>query len=171
MSTKHQGLHLLENGEETWSLPLPDDLAYVVGTSGTTGQPKLVFATRRAIKANVDHLIHQLRLDRSELIAVTSPLSFDPALLDLFLAAELDCDVVVLPRSVRASPGRLRQSLRKHPPSFMQATPSLLAFLGPEFLRDHLLHPSSRLRSLLIGGEAFPARFLRPLLPEASDLR
>ena len=98
-----------------WPVPTPDDVAYVVYTSGTTGDPKGVPITH----ANVLPLLCWQReafgLGPGQRLAQSLALSFDFGLQELFVTV-LFGGVVVFPVAARTTLGPRVRAVRAAPP-------------------------------------------------------
>lgn len=58
---------------------------------------------------------------------------------------------------IKAIPSKVADIIRYERVTFLQATPSFLLQFGSELSRTHLFYPSSPLRTVVLGGEAFPS--------------
>lgn len=135
----------------------PDALAYVVYTSGSTGVPKGVEISRWSL-LNLSQAM-QAVYGAGAVLSVCN-VGFDAFVLES-AAAMLDGRTVVLPREEEEeSPQKLADLIRSFGVGFLSLTPSRLsAFLQqPDFARA-----VSGLRSIICGGEAFPADLLHRL--------
>lgn len=135
----------------------PDALAYVVYTSGSTGVPKGVEISRWSL-LNLSQAM-QTVYGAGAVLSVCN-VGFDAFVLES-AAAMLDGRTVVLPREEEEeSPQKLADLIRSFGVGFLSLTPSRLsAFLQqPDFARA-----VSGLRSIICGGEAFPADLLHRL--------
>ena len=74
---------------------IPLDLAALVYTSGSTGQPKGVMQTHQSMVFTVDSLIEYLRLGRDERILCVLPLAFDYGLYQLLMTVRLGATLVL----------------------------------------------------------------------------
>ncbi|WP_265653521.1 non-ribosomal peptide synthetase [Verminephrobacter aporrectodeae] len=81
-------------------LGAPRNLAYVMFTSGSTGQPKGVMITHAAASRTIDAVNQLLRLEPKDRILSVSSLSFDLSVYDIFGALAAGA-AVVLPDPVR----------------------------------------------------------------------
>ncbi len=135
-------------------------LAYVIYTSGSTGRPKGVMIRHSSLVNFLLSMQATLRLTADEVVAATTSVSFDIAVLELFLPLLAGARTVVLSREVIVDGERLSQELVRAGATLMQATPS-----GWRMLLN--AGSSPRLR-VLCGGEAFPRELAREFL--ANDL-
>jgi acyl-CoA synthetase (AMP-forming)/AMP-acid ligase II len=97
------------------------DLAVLLSTSGSTGSPKLVRLSRRAIEANAEAIAESLSLRRSDAVPTTLPLhySYGMSLITSHLGS--GGSVVVTDASVLEP--RLWQQCRDHRVTFLPGVP------------------------------------------------
>ncbi len=129
-------------------------VAYVLSTSGSTGEAKAVAVPHAAIVDNIRGLL-AAGVRPGQTAVVMSPLTFDPSIVDLFLAFVVGACAVLLPPRLRQQPLQLFAALERHRVDYMCACPSAILRFGNEHLRA-LAAPTSSLRTLMLGGEAFP---------------
>ncbi|WP_317658691.1 non-ribosomal peptide synthase/polyketide synthase [Pseudomonas sp. KU43P] len=142
-----------------------DHLAYVIYTSGSTGKPKGV-AVRRAGVGNFLASMAQapgLAAD-GRMLALTS-LSFDIAVLELYLPLTLGASVVLVDRDTARDPERLWAQIEQQQVTAIQATPSTWRMLA-----DHPRLPALAGRQVLCGGEALPTDLAERLIAVAGGL-
>ncbi|XP_077463975.1 beta-alanine-activating enzyme [Stigmatopora argus] len=133
-------------------------LAYVLHTSGTTGPPKIVRVPHECILPNILHLRRLFEVSSNDVVFLASPLTFDPSVVDIFLALSSGAQLLVVPTVLKKIPRRLSELLfRRHKTTLMQVTPTLLSRFGPKLLRQEVLSRNSPLRVLALGGEACPS--------------
>ncbi|GFN94232.1 acyl-CoA synthetase family member 4-like [Plakobranchus ocellatus] len=134
-----------------------NDLAYCITTSGTTNKPKIVRVPHTCIVPNILHLREIFQLQPGDKVLMTSPLTFDPSIVDIFCTLSSGACLVMVPPKVKQMPERLLRVIHERQQiTVMQATPSLMRTLGPGRLKQTLLGPDSNLRLLVLGGEQFP---------------
>ena len=102
----------------------PDDLAYVLYTSGTTGRPKGVEVPHRAVVNVVAQLADELEVWAGDALLAVTTLSFDIATLELFMPLAAGARLVVASREVAADPVLLAELIGQSGCTVMQATPS-----------------------------------------------
>ncbi|XP_012721863.2 beta-alanine-activating enzyme [Fundulus heteroclitus] len=151
-------------GCDPWAtaVPLKDagrpDLAYVLHTSGTTGPPKTVRVPHRCIVPNILHLRSLFQMSPDDVVFLASPLTFDPSVVELFLALSSGAQLLMVPAVIKKMPSRLAQLLFKdHRTTVLQVTPTLLMRFGRRILKQDVLSSTSSLRVLALGGEACPS--------------
>ena len=142
----------------------PSDLAYVLYTSGSTGNPKGVEIGHEAlINLLTSFSANPGFTPEDSLLAVTT-LSFDIAALELFLPLISGGELIVAPKSVTADPRQLNELFVTAKPSVMQATPATWRALIEAGWQG-----SPTLR-ILCGGEALPRDLAESLIQRSGEL-
>ncbi len=131
-----------------------ESLAYVMYTSGSTGQPKGVEIPHRSIVRLV-HGVDYVSLGRSTVMLHAAPLGFDASTLELWGALLNGGRVVLHDEAVPTGPG-LAQVIRAHGVT----TAWLTAALFNAVVDDDPRHLAG-LQELLIGGEALSVAHVR----------
>jgi amino acid adenylation domain-containing protein len=162
----------------------PADLAYVLYTSGSTGQPKGVAIEHRNLVNFLNSMSHAPGIEAEATLTAVTTISFDIAALELYLPLIVGAKVIVLPREIAIDPDRLldevSQRLKpplimqsppartkipcKFPKTLMQATPATWQMLLTAGWDDR--YPLK----VLCGGEALPDRLAQQMLATGSEL-
>jgi amino acid adenylation domain-containing protein len=153
--------------EEARPLPpsaRPDDLCYVLYTSGSTGLPKGVAVTHRAVVNLLESMARRPGLAAEDVVASVSSASFDIFEMELYLPLLSGARLVLLPARLARDGQELLHALRRHGATFLQATPATFRLL---LAAGYDGHPRLRLIS---GGEALAPELARQLLPLAREL-
>ena len=141
----------------------PEAPAYVLYTSGSTGNPKGVVIPRRALRNFLLSMSSKPGCYREDvLLSVTSP-SFDISGLEFFLPLLVGATLVLPSRADVTDPAVLRRMIREHKVTFMQATPATWRML----LESGWNEP---LRCGLCGGETFPPDLSGPLVQRCREV-
>jgi L-proline---[L-prolyl-carrier protein] ligase len=141
----------------------PGDLAYILYTSGSTGEPKGVCLSHRNAFAFVDWAVAEIGVTGSDRFASHAPLHFDLSVLDLYAAFRVGASVHLIPGEMSSAPRLLVDYLLTHGITVWYSVPSaLILMLRYGGLLD--VPPSDlALRVLLYAGEPFPVNYLRTL--------
>ena len=100
------------------------DIAYLIHTSGTTGQPKGVRTSHNNLLSFCHSALARLKINGSERFLNVSPASFDMSIPDFFLPLFNGGHVVIANEEERLIPARIIGLLEKYDIDFMQATPT-----------------------------------------------
>jgi amino acid adenylation domain-containing protein len=154
--------------------PLPtthdeDDLAYILFTSGSTGQPKGVMLSHANALSFLDWCRGALGpWPDGDRFASHAPLHFDLSVFDLFAGCQNAATLVLVGEALGKDPGRLGDYLAERRLDVWYSAPSILALLAEHGGVDRPGFPAPRL--VLFAGEVFPIgslRRLRSVWPQA----
>lgn len=160
------------------ALPLisgPDDdataLAYILYTSGSTGQPKGVMLTHHNGFAFVDWAVDHAGVTAADRLSSHAPFHFDLSVFDLYATALRQATLVLVPPSASVFPATLARWISDQGVTTWYSVPSILAML----VERGGLEPGSlpSLKTVIFAGEVFPSGYLTRLMrlvPHASFL-
>lgn len=150
-------------GAEPLAIPTVDtDLAYVLFTSGSTGSPKGVMLSHRAVLTFVDWASEQFGIGPEDRLSNHAPLNFDLSIFDLYAAMRAGASVTVIPEGLSVFPARLGDLIEREAFTVWYSVPSVLRLLverGGLARRD-----LGAMRLILFAGEVFPVKQLRELM-------
>ncbi len=109
--------------------PEPGHLAYVIYTSGSTGQPKGVEIEHRAVVNMLAAMQQRPGLAAADRMLAITTLTFDIAVLEIFLPLVCGACVVIAPSATAGDGVALAGLIAQSGVSVMQATPATLRML------------------------------------------
>ena len=138
-----------------------ENLAYILYTSGSTGQPKGVMVEHRGLCNTINWIIRTLDLSVDDRCLLKTPITFDAAGREFFPTLLTGGTLVIAEPDGHRDSRYLAETIRSERITVFHCVPSVLQFLVEEPAFDDSL----ALRAVMCGGEALPtqlvARFQR----------
>ena len=145
-------------------VPDPDAVAYVIYTSGSTGVPKGVQIPHRSVVNLLCAMRTRPGMAPSDTLVSVTTISFDIAVLELFLPLIVGAKVVLAEERDLTDGMALQHLLRAHSATVLQATPVTWQLLLDAGWRSH---PGIK---MLCGGEALSRKLAESLLAGGGEL-
>lgn len=130
----------------------PSAIAYVLFTSGSTGEPKGVEVPHSAAAATIDAIAAHFGLTGDERTIALSSLQFDLSVYDLFAPLALDGSVVMPEASDTGDAFAWAELIERHGVTVVNAAPALLRMLLDAASDDQL----ASVRTVITGGDWVP---------------
>jgi amino acid adenylation domain-containing protein len=137
----------------------PDNLAYVMYTSGSTGQPKGVMVEHRSVVNYIAWIGRAFPLDVGDRVLQKTPISFDASVEEIFFPLASGVPLVIAGSYVHRSVAEMLATVREAKITVLQVVPSLL--MG---LLDHGdFRSCESLRLILCGADVMSCDLARRL--------
>ena len=157
--------NLLKNVEEN---QIDTDIVYTIFTSGSSGIPKGVCISHRALIDHVEWFCDYFELDSDAVFGEQSPLYFDLSVSQLFSTIKCGGTDIFLSKKLFMSPLKLMDFVDKQRINIIYWIPSMLCAIANLKLLEK--YPLKNLKMVLFNGEEMPVKQLniwRKALPNA----
>lgn len=145
------------------------DLAYILYTSGSTGDPKGIMHTHRSALSFAEWAAETYGLTGQDILSNHAPMHFDLSTFDFFAGALVGATTVIIPEALTKFPANLTRLIESERISVWYSVPyALIQMLTHGNLDKHDL---SSLRWLLFAGEVFPTKHLRALMMRLPEVQ
>ena len=131
----------------------PLDLAYVIHTSGSTGEPKAVGVPHAGLANRIHSLQQSQRLTPDDRVLQRTPSTFDVSVQELLWPLTVGATLVMAAPGEHPGPGHLVDLIERGAVTTVHFVPPLLE----AFLDEPDLHRCGSLRRVLSSGQALPA--------------
>ena len=142
------------------SRAIDTDLAYILYTSGSTGEPKGVMLSHRNALTFVEWCLARFGVRADDRLTSHAPFHFDLSVFDLYVAAAAGATLVLVSEEAKLFARPQAELIRDERITVWYSVPSALVLLLTQLdLREY----AASLRLVLFAGEVFPTKYLRQL--------
>jgi len=141
-----------------------EHLAYVIYTSGSTGKPKGAAVRHEALRSCMAWMQSTYGLSGDDTVLHKAPFGFDVSCWEMFWPMTSGVRLVIANPGDHRDPERLVQLIQRHQITTLNFVPSMLQ----AFLAHPGIEASTRLKHIIVGGEAMPAETQREALRRLS---
>ena len=142
--------------EDSWSAGSPEDPAYIMFTSGSTGDPKGVVVSHANVICFADWAVRYFGMDRSDRHSGHAPLHFDLSVLDIFATFAAGAELHLVPPALNLLPDKLLGFIRSSRLTQWFSVPTTLTSIAKHARMAHPDLPS--LKRIMSCGEVLPTR-------------
>ncbi len=139
-------------------------LCYVIFTSGSTGKPKGISIEHKGVSNCLISIKNSVGVNQDDTMLAVTSISFDIAVLELFMPLFSGATVIIADRNTAMEPGALTRKMKSSGASIMQATPSTWKMIIDSGRLD------DKNLTILSGGEELPPDLAQNLINSGKAL-
>lgn len=145
------------------------DVAYVLYTSGSTGIPKGVIISHRALADFIDWAVERFDLNDGDVWGNQTPLYFSMSVLDVYATVKTGATMHIIPQRCFKVPKELMEFLAKKRVNMLYWVPSALVFTAALAWKG--TSQSVALKNIFFSGEVMPVRYLNKWMERYPNAR
>lgn len=135
--------------------------AYILHTSGSTGNPKGVAISHLNALTFVDMAAGFFKISETDRFCNHAPLHFDLSVFDIFVAVKCGATIVLLPELLSTFPVKLSEFIAEKRITIWNSVSSVLTMLADKGMLER--HSFDSLRIVHFSGDIMPVKYLRVL--------
>lgn len=134
------------------------DTAYILYTSGSTGQPKGVMISHQNISSYIDWAVTYFQINEKDRVLGTAPFHFDMSTFDIYCSLKAGCTLCVASDESMFFPKKLVNFVEQEGITLWKGVSSLLMYMAVANVLENNRMPS--LKQIIFAGEPFPTKYL-----------
>ncbi|WP_036486315.1 non-ribosomal peptide synthetase [Myxosarcina sp. GI1] len=143
-----------ESKETLQPIQTPDDLAYLVYTSGSTGVPKGVMINHRGAVNTILDINRRFNVTPSDRVLALSSLSFDLSVYDIFGTLAAGGTIVIPDKHKERDPAHWNDAIAQYKVTIWNSVPALMQIMVDYAAENNVVLDSLRL--VLLSGDWLP---------------
>lgn len=137
------------------------DPAYLIFTSGTTGEPKGVVMSHASAWNTIAAINHKIKLQSTDKLLAVSNISFDLSIYDLFGPLSIGA-CMVIPTHASFDPSSIAEILETQAITIWNSVPLLLKLVA-QYVENNRLSALNTLRHCILSGDVVPPTLIQKL--------
>lgn len=132
--------------------PGPGDALHILYTSGSTGMPKGVQLSHRALVTDVLAAVRHFGIGADDAMLLKAPFTFDVSAHEMLVALVAGARLIVAPADAERDPDVMAEAIERHGVTLLHAVPSQLRLL----IESDTFRRNRTLRTVVSTGESLP---------------
>ncbi len=141
--------------------------AYIMHTSGSTGEPKGVVISHRGLIDFAEWITEYFELDENSIIALQSPFHFDASIFDIYSCIAVGSKIVIMPDIFARFPAKIPSFLEENHITCIFWVPGILADIANSGALSEYKMPELKMFTFI--GEVMPTKQLNIWIKENPD--